>query len=84
MSQLRLTILVSVSCMLGACGGGPETCDEPKFYESAVLQDRVDVPEDLDELDRGREIDIPEPSAAPQAEDAGCVEKPPSLRTSKS
>ncbi len=73
-----ITTLFSV-LLLSACGSN-ETCDEPKFYESAALGKQINVPEDLDAPELARELKIPEPSVKPDGPVVGgCVDKPPPI-----
>ena len=62
---------------LAACGSGSQTCDEGP-YKSAVMAPRIEVPEDLDNLEQIREMPLPSASPqAPQPEGSPCLEKPP-------
>jgi hypothetical protein len=75
--SLRLVILTMCMCVLASCGGAP-TCDEERLYEASQLAEPVSVPDDLDNLQAQKELQIPEPSPRPpRAEDAGCLETPP-------
>jgi len=64
---------------LGACGS-VETCEEPEFYELASGGKRIDAPEDLDGLEAGKEMVIPEASPRPPRDrTSGCLDRPPTL-----
>jgi len=80
MRFFTITLLATTALLLAACGG-TETCDEPEFYEAAVPGKRIDVPDDLSSLAVSREQVIPEASPRPpRPRDAGCLDRPPSLR----
>ena len=83
MNLIRLlsTAFLATSALLLVACGGTETCDEPEFYEAAVPGKRIEVPDDLSSLAASRERVIPEASPRPpRAPDAGCLDRPPSLR----
>lgn len=62
---------------LAACGPGNQTCDEGP-YQEAVMADRIQTPEDLNNLDRLREMPLPAASPrAPRPEGSPCLDKPP-------
>ena len=75
-------LLTAVSVITG-CGSAP-TCDELAFYETAEGGKRIVPPDDLDKLDQFKEMVIPEASPRPPRDlSAGCLDKPPILRTSE-
>ncbi|MBT6208943.1 MAG: hypothetical protein HOI35_02835 [Woeseia sp.] len=78
---VTLGILGATASMVG-CGGAPDTCDEPLFYEYAESGKRIDVPDGLDDLAASRELVIPSasPREAPEP-GSGCLDKPPTLST---
>lgn len=77
-----LLLLISIWLVAG-CSAAPK-CDELMFYEYAAGGKRIDLPDDLDPLDRNKEMVIPEASPRPPRDlDAGCLDKPPTLRTSE-
>jgi uncharacterized lipoprotein len=73
----RLTL---IACLIGlaACGGSNDlTCDEGP-YQSAVRGPKVQVPDDLDNLEPLREMPLPEASPrAERPEGAPCLDQPP-------
>ncbi len=83
----RATIVAATALLISGCGifGGDEvvedTCSEPLPYQSERLNDPIKAPEGLDDLDKFREMPIPEAETPPRAEDAGCITKPPSVRS---
>ena len=82
MRRIRTLGLAGIAIALGACSS-VETCEEPQFYESAVAGKRIEAPEDLDDLAANREMVIPDASPRPpRAPGSGCVDRPPTLRTS--
>ena len=73
----------SMALVLGGCGSGGEidrTCDEVRTYQLAQEGRRLEVPEDLDELDQFREMPLPEASPRPPRP-AGrpCLDLPPAI-----
>jgi uncharacterized lipoprotein len=86
----RMTILLAAFAFVGslsACFGGKDidlSCDEPRFYESAVIGKRVKAPEGLDDLDDYKEMPIPEATTT-QARPPGspCVDRPPNVLINK-
>ena len=81
MSRLMIAALVIGS--LAACGGKNTvvSCNDATKYQSAVEGKRVEIPEDLDPLDEFKEMPIPKAETEPRAENAGCLERPPSIKT---
>jgi hypothetical protein len=79
MKRARMICLVAAATVLSACGG-VDTCEEPEFYESAVIGKRIEAPENLDGLAAGKELVIPEASPrAPRPQGSGCLDRPPTL-----
>ncbi len=71
-------LLLAVILMTG-CSTAP-TCDELAFYEYAEGGRRIEAPDDLDPLNRDREMVIPEASPRPPRDlNAGCIDRPPTL-----
>ncbi len=83
MTMGRLVIAALILGSLAACGGKNTvmTCDDAKNYQSAVAGKRVQIPEGLDSLDEFKEMPVPKAESEPRAENAGCLEKPPSILT---
>ena len=78
---VTLGILGATAGMVG-CGGAPDTCEEPLFYEYAESGKRIDTPDDLDDLAENRELVIPSASPREAREPgSGCLDKPPTLNT---
>lgn len=78
---VTLGILGATASIVG-CGGGPETCEEPLFYEYAESGKRIATPDDLDDLEANRELVIPSASPREAREPgSGCLDRPPTLRT---
>jgi hypothetical protein len=79
MMGLKVSVITTIALLFAGCGGTPQ-CREPQPYEQARLGQPIEVPEDLDPLDPGREMTIPEPSPRPpRGTDAPCLEYPPTL-----
>jgi uncharacterized lipoprotein len=66
-----------------ACGGDKpvaRSCDEHILYKEAREHRRIESPEDMSQLDPGREMQVPEPSPQPgRATDAPCLDLPPEV-----
>ena len=76
--------LLALALMATGCSSAP-SCDELAFYESAEGGKRIEAPNDLDDLAEYKEMVIPEASPRPPRDlNAGCLDKPPTLRTSQS
>ncbi len=77
----RVVCVLTIVAGLSACGS-TETCEEPEFYESAVAGRRIEAPDDLSNLAAQKELKIPEASPRPPRDrSAGCLDRPPTLRT---
>tara|TARA_B100001057_G_scaffold215589_1_gene215828 strand:+ start:8183 stop:8470 length:288 start_codon:yes stop_codon:yes gene_type:complete len=55
------------------------SCDEPKPYQSVVEQKRVSSPDGLDQLDKTKELYIPELENVVAPSGSKCVEYPPAI-----
>ena len=55
------------------------SCDEPKPYQSVVEQKRVSSPDGLDQLDKTKELYIPELESVVAPSGSKCVENPPAI-----
>jgi len=84
MSRAGMLSLLALALMATGCSSAP-SCDELAFYESAEGGKRIEAPDDLDDLAANKEMVIPEASPRPPRDlNAGCLDKPPTLRTSQS
>ncbi len=84
MNRPGVLLALMVAVMITGCNSAP-TCDELAFYESAEGGRRIEAPEDLDDLNEYKEMVIPEASSRPPRDlSAGCIDRPPTLKTSKS
>ena len=84
MNRAGVLLAFTVAVMITGCNSAP-TCDELAFYESAEGGKRIEAPEDLDGLDQYKEMVIPEVSPRPPRDlSAGCMDRPPTLKTSES
>jgi hypothetical protein len=82
MKTAGLFLLLTTALMITGCAGAP-TCEELAFYETAAGGRRIEPPDDLDPLDEYKEMVIPEASPRPPRDlSAGCLDRPPTLRTS--
>jgi len=83
-SRAGVLLLLTAVLIITGCSSAP-TCDEYAFYESAEGGKRIKAPDDLDDLDEYKEMVIPEASPRPLRDlGAGCIDKPPTLKTSDS
>ena len=81
MNGAGVLVALTAAVMITGCSSAP-TCDELAFYESAEGGKRIEAPDDLDGLDEYKEMVIPEASPRPPRDlGAGCIDKPPTLRT---
>ncbi len=84
MNRAGILFVLAAAMMITGCTNAP-TCEELAFYETAEGGRRIVAPDDLDALDEYKEMVIPEASPRPPRDlDAGCIEKPPTLKTSDS
>ena len=84
MSRAGMLSLLALALIATGCSSAP-SCDELAFYESAEGGKRIEAPDDLDDLAANKEMVIPEASPRPPRDlNAGCLDKPPTLRTSQS
>ena len=80
-TTITVALLIALLAIAG-CRGGSQTCHEPQRYQSEELGERVVAPEDLDQLQSGKELKIPEASPRePRPEGADCLELPPRIGT---
>ncbi len=66
---------------LSACGGDPvRSCDDPELYQLAERHEKIETPDDLDDLEPLREIPLPEASPAPaRPPGSPCIDLPPGV-----
>lgn len=85
MTKGRLMIAALILGSLTACGGKDTvaSCDDATKYQSVVEGKRVEVPDGLDSLDEFKEMSIPKAETGPRAENAGCLERAPSIKTDR-
>lgn len=83
MRRREVLLLLTAAMLAAGCSTAP-TCDEFMFYEYAESGKRIEPPDDLDPLDRNKEMVIPEASPRPPRDlSAGCLHRPPTLRTNR-
>ena len=80
----RLALLVASLhgfAVLAACGGEVDlTCDEPRRYQEAVLNERLRTPDDLDSPQPFKEMPVPEANPRPERpKGSPCLELPPRI-----
>ena len=85
--MIRALALTAAMTALAGCGvfGGDdevkETCHEPQPYQAERLNERVSAPDGLDQLEEFKEMPIPASETPPRPEGAGCITRPPSIRS---
>ena len=80
---VTLASLVASTSVLTACIGAPECESEGRYMLSQEGQ-RIQAPEDLDNLESYKEMTIPHASPrAPRDESEKCVEAPPAIQSSQ-
>ncbi len=81
MKRAGIVFLLAAMVVITGCSSAP-TCEELAFYETATGGKRIEAPDDLDGLDEFKEMVIPDASPRPPRDlSAGCLDKPPTLRT---
>lgn len=81
MTVLRISLLSTLTLLIGACGGTP-ACMEPQPYEASRLGNHIEVPDGLDPLTTSSQMTIPEVSPRPpRPQGSPCLEYPPTLET---
>ena len=78
-------LVLSVLSLLAACGGEAKlTCDEPRRYQEAVVNERLKMPVDLDDLQTYLEMPVPEANPRPERpKGSRCLELPPQIESSE-
>ena len=75
---MKCLVPLLAAWLLSSCGGGPEECNDKKRYQEAREGERIVVPDGLDDLETGKELQIPEPNPqSPTAGGEGCLDRPP-------
>jgi hypothetical protein len=85
-STIYLTALVANALLLSACFfGGPPKCETEGRYQLSQEGQRIQAPEDLDDLASYKEETIPRASPRAPREDTGrCLEAPPRVSSGSS
>jgi uncharacterized lipoprotein len=55
------------------------SCDEPQPYQAVVEHERIISPQGLDQLDKLKEMQIPEVKTVTESTESRCIEYPPSV-----
>ncbi len=81
MKYTNLLVLFALLSFVSACSGDKaRSCDDVQRYQLAVEGERIETPDDLDDLDPLREMPLPEASPrAPRPEGSPCIDLPPSV-----
>ena len=86
-TKIKTILILSIGVALSGCsffGTTADTCEEPKFYEVAAEGNRIEAPDDLDNIASHKALVIPEASPRPPHDrSAGCIDKPPTLQYSR-
>ena len=78
MTIFRCAAVFALLGVLSGCGGVDLTCDDVRTYQLAEEGKRIEVPEDLDELDPLKEAPLPDTSVSEErAPGAACIDRPP-------
>ena len=78
-SIMKFILLVAGLSLLTACGGTIK-CEAEGRYVLSQEGQRIQVPDDLDDLQSYKELTIPRASPQSPKEDAGkCLEAPPAI-----
>ena len=81
MAKFRSMALIVLAMLCSACGQ-QLTCESPQPYQAAVEVEKLTVPEGLDLLLEGKEMDIPRASPQdPRPSDAPCLDLPPTIQS---
>lgn len=69
---------------LAACGGSKDLtrkCNKQRLYQEAQAHEKLEVPDDLDELDELKEMPLPEaaPVSEREAAETSCLKLPPGM-----
>ncbi len=76
LKDLRIAV-IAATLMLGACSS-VSMCEQPEGLTDLQEKGRIVVPEDLDNLDPNRALDIPVATPPPRTDDE-CIDKPPKI-----
>jgi uncharacterized lipoprotein len=83
MKMRNTTLLITLALLSGmtACSGDKaRSCDDVQKYQLAAEGERIETPDDLDDLDPLREMPLPEASPRPpRPEGSPCIDLPPSV-----
>ena len=81
MKNTTLLIFLALLSGLAACSGDKSrSCDDEQRYQLAAEGERIETPDDLDDLDPLREMPLPEASPRPpRPEGSPCIDLPPSV-----
>ncbi len=78
-SIMKFILLLAGMSLLTACGGTIKCEAEGRYVDSREGQ-RIQVPDDLDDLESYKELTIPRASPQPPNEGTGkCLEAPPAI-----
>lgn len=81
MAKFRSMALIVLALLCSACGQ-QLTCDSPQPYQASVEVEKLSVPEGLDLLLEGKEMDIPRASPQdPRPEGSPCLDLPPTIQS---
>jgi hypothetical protein len=79
---VTLASILAIGSFLAACSGSPK-CESEGRYTLGREGKRIQAPDGLDDLESGKEMEIPRASPQVPREDTGkCIEAPPAIQTS--
>ena len=82
-ARAGLASALLIFALFAGCGGNKgdiKTCDKRQRYQDSAVNERVRTPEDLDELNRQRELPVPEANPSEERPPGSpCLELPPRI-----
>ena len=81
---MKITVLLLIVALLsglaGCSGDKARSCDDVQRYQLAAEGQRIETPNDLDDLEPLREMPLPQASPRPpRPEGSPCIDLPPSV-----
>jgi hypothetical protein len=82
---ILLTVSFTLLAALTACGGEVDlTCDEPRRYQQAIVNERLRTPDDLDAPEAYLEMPVPQANPRPERpKGSPCLDLPPRIQASE-
>ena len=81
---VKVMLFLAGISLLTACGGTPK-CETEGRYQFSQEGQRIQAPDDLDDLQPYKELTVPQASPRqPRADSGRCLEAPPSVSSGSS